>query len=76
VPTSDRPPPGYSQRPSQRPSRAPHYNPDRNQSIAPAQLRRRAAVAALSLLLFGTFLVAGIVRSCRDTEWVSPAAKP
>jgi hypothetical protein len=65
LPISDRPPSGYSQRPSRRPSHAPQYE---NQSIPPSVVRSRAAVAAISLFLFGTFLVAGIVRSCRSED--------
>jgi hypothetical protein len=62
---SDRPSGRPSQRPSQRPSRSSKYE---NQSIPPSLVRSRAAVAAICLFLFGTFLVAGIVRSCRGAE--------
>ena len=66
---SDRP----SQRPSRRPAPASRYE---NQSIPPSLVRGRAAVAALCLFLFGTFLVAGIVRSCRGAPEAPEPAHP
>ena len=69
MPISDRPPGRQSQRPSQRPSSRPSSGSRyENQSIPPSLVRSRAAVAAICLFLFGTFLVAGIVRSCRDAQ--------
>ena len=73
MPISDRPPGRHSQRPSSRPTYASKYQ---NQSIPPSLVRSRAVVAAICMFLFGTLLVAGIVRSCRGPDEVPEPRHP